>query len=226
LEEGELITKPRRIARETFWNLKSGLTNSASLSDHLHRLIEFLDSSRDALPRLQSLSKTDFFCGLFGGREPVARFEVAKEIIQWCAQWGVAIKLNCYPPDPTSDEIINGVAEFDADSEEGPPRTFAYLAERGRSAIEDSWPQGARKGERLPHPGRTAHIVATSDLSEAEGPFEHIARVLALARAKIPSSPFELDLVCTFAGYGTVVLEKSTLDDLTKTRARLRMQLC
>jgi hypothetical protein len=225
-KKGELIN-PRRIARETFWTLGSGLSDSATLSDHLLRLIGILNPKCDALPRLQRLGKTDFFCGLFGGREANARFEVVEEVIQWCSQWGVTITLDCYPPNPTSDEVINGADEFDDDSEEGLPRAFAYMAKRGASAIEDSWPNGIRSGDRLPHPDRTAQIVVISDLCEAEGPSEHIARVLALAGSqKVSSIPLGLDLVCSIAGYGTVALKKPALDDLGRIQARLRLQLC
>jgi len=193
----------------------------------LQRLIEILEPNRDGLERLQRFGNMDFFCGLFGGEEPIARFEVAQEIIQRCSQLDVAINLGCYPPLPTADQVVNGTDEFDDDSEDGLTRAFAYLAMRPHHPDEDCWPDGIRLGDRLPRPVDPAQIILNSDLAESEPPLEHIARVMGLLRYRpIGSIPPIVDLICCFAGYGRIELKRPILHDLAAMQTRLLIQLC
>jgi hypothetical protein len=197
--------------KEAFWRVGSRLPDGAPLAEHLHTLIDLLDSRRKALGSIRAISKQRFLCGLFGDYEMTAVFEIPACVIKWCSEV-LDIALDCFPchdnidvaPVETSDaEIaVDEAAELAHDRIE-PDRSFSYLESARIDQVPVTWPHetnGAPSDQLLPRPCVAPTIAITSDLPESVEAIRHLQRVLYLLRTQHgDAAPPDPKLVCLFS---------------------------
>ncbi len=227
--------------KEAFWRVGSRLPDDAPLAEHLHTLIDLLDSWREALGSIRAISKQRLSCGLFGDYEMTAVFEIPAYVIKWCSEV-LDIALDCFPchdnidvaPVETSDaEIADDEAAEPPHHRIEPDRSFSYLESARIDPVPVTWPHetnGAPNDQLLPRPCVAPTIAVTSDLSESVEAIQHLERVLHLLRTQhADAAPTDPKLVCLFSterGAGTFVrLELPILRQLAKIGASFRLEL-
>ena len=230
-----------RFGKEAYWRVGSRLPHDAPLAEHLHTLIDLLDSRREALGSIRAMSKQRFSCGLFGDYEMTAVFEIPAYVTRWCSEV-LDIALDCFPCHDNIDvaPVETSDAEIDDDEAAEPPhdrmepdRSFSYLESARVDPVPVTWPHetnGAPKDQLLPRPCVAPTIVVTSDLSESVEAIQHLQRVLYLLRTQHADAALtDPKLVCLFSterGAGSFVrLEIPILRQLAEIGASFRIGL-
>jgi len=225
---------------QAFWSRSSGLPDSASLAEHLLTLIGSLEPRRDKLCSIRGNSKARFFCGLFGGSETTANFEIPVYAIKWCSEV-LDIVLDCFACHDSGAEEIEATSA-EADDEEShenvnggpePDRSFSYLETDRLNPLPLRWPHetnGAESDQLLPRPRAAASLAVVSNLPEDAAAEHHVERLLDLARGRYHGeAPIDPTLVCLLStdrlAGSFVRLEIPILRQLAQLGAGFRISL-